>query len=133
MPLTISNRDLHAIAEWLGVTTTHHHGGPKGWWSPTRRAISTRKGLTIAAYRSTLAHELGHAYYDDHPTPHDWFSRRQERRADDFAAYVLINEDALDTAVRFYGDNLPAVANDLEVTLHLLTHHLARLPKRDTA
>lgn len=131
--LTTSNHDLAAIAEWLEVDTTHHAGGPKGWYSPSRRLISTRSGLTIAEYRSTLSHELGHAYYDDHPITHGWFGRRQERRADEFAAHLLIDPNQLHESASFYGDNLPAIAHDLEVTLRLLTNHLTSLKRREAA
>lgn len=60
--------DLHRVARQLGVTLTRHDGGVKGGYNHDTRTISTRRGMSIQQYRSTLAHELGHAHYRDHPT-----------------------------------------------------------------
>ena len=60
--------DLHRLAEQLGVQLVRHSGGQKGWYNPRTRTISTRRGMSIIQYKSTLAHELGHAYYGDTPT-----------------------------------------------------------------
>ena len=129
--MKISNHDLAQLAHNHHITTTHHTTGPKGYWSPSRRLISTRRGLTIAQYRSTFAHELGHALHHDTPTRTGIYSTRQERRADRYAAHLLIHEPDLWDAAAFYGHNLPAIAHDLEVTLHLLVTHLT-LKKRTT-
>lgn len=130
MSQTTTNPDLHRHAETLGVTLTRHNGGPPGYYHHPTRTISTRRGLTIATYRSVLAHELGHAYYADEPTGNGHYDQRQESRADRYATWLLINPDDLDTWCRFYGPtNLPAIAHELEITVHLLTTHLAHLKK----
>jgi hypothetical protein len=124
------NHDLAAIAEMLGVTTSHHDSGPKGWYSPAENRISTRRGLSIADYRSTFAHELGHAVYHDQRTGHGHFDHRQEVRADQFAARLLIDPDEIDGWLRFYGPcNLPAVANEIDVTPHLLNIYFQNTDK----
>ena len=57
--------DLHRHAQQLGVRLVRHTGGAKGYYHHKTRTISTRRGMSIAQYRSTLAHELGHAVYND--------------------------------------------------------------------
>lgn len=115
----------------MGVTLRRHTGGKKGWYHHPTRTISTRRGLPIATYRSTLGHELGHAHHHDEPTGDGRYDTRQEHRADQYAAHLLIHPDDLDTWCRFYGpDNLPAVAHELEVTIHLLTVYLAEKEPR---
>lgn len=86
--------------------------------------------MSIADYRSTLAHELGHAAFGDEHTGHDHFDHRQETRADRFAARLLVDPDELEGWCRFYGPcNLPAVAHELEVTVDLLTIYLNIIKK----
>lgn len=130
-PLTITNPDLARLAERLGVRLVRHNGGPKGYYRHSTRTISTRRGLSIAEYRSTLAHELGHAAHGDEPTGNGHYGQRQERRADRYAARLLIDPDDLDTWCRFYGPcNLPMIAHELEVTTHLLAVYMTL--KKDT-
>ncbi|MGP5735768.1 ImmA/IrrE family metallo-endopeptidase [Candidatus Corynebacterium faecigallinarum] len=120
-PLTITNPDLARLAERLGVRLVRHDGGPKGYYRHSTQTISTRRGLSIAEYRSTLAHELGHAAYGDELTGNGHYDQRQERRADRYAAMLLIDPDDLDSWCRFYGpSNLPSIAHELEVTTHIL-------------
>ncbi|VEH79479.1 DNA-binding protein [Corynebacterium kutscheri] len=77
--------DLDQLADTLGVTvveTPHLDDGLNGQYLHHRRLILLRKGLDPWTKRSTLAHELGHAWHGDdiHGDP------RLERRADQFAA-----------------------------------------------
>lgn len=112
--------DLHAYADTIGVRLVKHNNGPKGFYNNTTRTISTRRGLSIRAYRSTLAHELAHATYRDEPTGHGHYDQRQEMRADRWAARALINYDAFEDAYRWHQGHMPAIADELEVTHHLL-------------
>lgn len=124
-PLTITNPDLARLAERLGVRLVRHNGGPKGYYRHSARTISTRRGLSIAEYRSTLAHELGHAAHGDEPTGNGHYDQRQECRADRYAARLLIGPHDLHTWCQFYGPcNPAAIAHELEVTTHLLTVYL---------
>ena len=61
--------DLHIMAEMLGVRIVRHDGGVPGYYHHPTRTISTRRGMSARQYRSTLAHELGHATYRDTPQP----------------------------------------------------------------
>lgn len=118
--LTINAVDLHRLAESMGVTLRRHNGGKKGWYDHATRTISTRRGMSIQQYRSVLAHELGHAAHGDTPTGNGHYDQRQERRADEYAAHLLINPTDFKAAAIWHQDHLPAIADDLEVTHHLL-------------
>ncbi len=120
--------DLHRHAQQLGVRLVRHTGGAKGYYHHKTRTISTRRGMSIAQYRSTLAHELGHAVYNDQKTGHDNFDQRQEDRADRFAAKLLINDDELKHLAPWHGTDYHSLAIDLEVTPHILEVYLKQHP-----
>lgn len=119
MTLALTNPDLQALAERMGVTLRRHTGGPKGWYSDSHRTISTRRGLSIAEYRSTLAHELAHAHHRDVPVD-GVYTPRQELRADRWAARLLLTEAAVRDALVWHNHHRGPAAYDLEVTEHLL-------------
>ena len=118
--MTISAVELHLLAESMGVQLRRHTGGPPGWYDHHQCVISTRRGQSIAQYKSVLAHELGHASYGDTPTGNGHFDQRQERRADEFAARLLISPVEFEAAATWHSGHLPAIADELEVTKHLL-------------
>lgn len=120
MPMTISAVELHLLAESMGVQLRRHTGGPPGWYDHHRRVISTRRGQSIGQYKSVLAHELGHAAHGDTPTGNGHYDQRQERRADEYAARLLINPHDFEAAATWHHGHLPAIADELEVTKHLL-------------
>lgn len=118
--MTISAARLHLLAESMGVQLQRHTGGCPGWYDHHRRIISTRRGQSISQYRSVLAHELGHAAHGDTPTGNGHFDQRQERRADEYAAQLLITPADFETAAIWHHGHLPAIADELEVTQHIL-------------
>ena len=118
--MTISAVELHLLAESMGVQLQRHTGGRPGWYDHHRRIISTRRGQSIGQYKSVLAHELGHAAHRDTPTGNGHFDQRQERRADEYAAQLLINPHDFETAAIWHHGHLPAIADELEVTQHIL-------------
>ena len=118
--MTISAVELHLLAESMGVQLQRHSGGCPGWYDHRRRIISTRRGQSIGQYKSVLAHELGHAQYGDTPTGNGHFDQRQERRADEYATRLLINTRDFRAAAIWHNGGLPAIADELEVTHHLL-------------
>ena len=121
----ITNLDLHRIADDFGVKLCKHTGGLKGFYLHDLRLISTRRGLTIAEYRSTLAHELAHAHFGDtHSTP------RNETRADQWAANLLLDETAVRDALIWHNHHRSPAAYDLEVTEHLLDVWLANIERK---
>lgn len=104
----------------MGVTLVRHNGGPKGYYDHTTRTISTRRGMSIAQYRSTLAHELGHAHYGHQQARMAHLDTRHERQADEFAAELLLTEELVHDACASCGGHPGAIAEELEVTEHLL-------------
>ncbi|WP_306592917.1 ImmA/IrrE family metallo-endopeptidase [Corynebacterium striatum] len=118
--MTISAVELHLLAESMGVQLLRHTSGPPGWYDHNRRIISTRRGQSIGQYKSVLAHELGHAHYGDTPTGNGHYDQRQERRADEYAARLLIDPHDFETAAAWHHGHLPAIADELEVTKHIL-------------
>lgn len=118
--MTISAVELHLLAESMGVQLRRHTGGPPGWYDHHRRIISTRRGQSIGQYKSVLAHELGHAAHGDTPTGNGHYDQRQERRADEYAARLLISPVEFEAAAAWHHGHLPAIADELEVTKHLL-------------
>ena len=124
--LTTTNLDLSRLADALKITLTKHDGGKKGYWHPSSRTITTRRGLSIAEYKSTLAHEIAHAFHGDTPTG-DIYSARQEARADKWAAHLLINPcEAVKIVVAY--QHPKSAAYELEVTEHLLNVWLRNNP-----
>ena len=118
--MTISAVELHLLAESMGVQLQRHAGGCPGWYDHPRRVISTRRGQSIAQYKSVLAHELGHAAHRDIPTGNGHFDQRQERHADEYAARLLIKPTDFESAAVWHHGHLPAIADELEVTQHIL-------------
>lgn len=116
----ITSPDLHRLAESMGVTLNRHTGGEKGWYDHGTRTISTRRGMSIAQYRSTLAHELGHAAHGDTSTGNGHYDQRQENRAWAYAANLLISPVDFEAAAIWHHGHLPAIADELEVTHHIL-------------
>lgn len=116
--------DLEQVAHEMGVGVERHEGGPPGWYSHERRVISVARDLSPWDYRCVLAHELGHAYYGD-TFCGGVYGRRQERRADVWAARLLIDEVELETALQWHGGDLRALAYDLAVTPYLLDVYLS--------
>ncbi|PKF67787.1 ImmA/IrrE family metallo-endopeptidase [Corynebacterium mastitidis] len=120
----ITSPDLHRIANRLGVNLRRHdyidEDTPKGWYDHTRRVISTQRGLPIAEYRSTLAHELAHAHYGDTLTGNQVMDTRMEHRADRWAARLLLDRAEVEATLRWHDHHRAPAAHDLEVTEHLL-------------
>ncbi|MEJ6019167.1 ImmA/IrrE family metallo-endopeptidase [Corynebacterium sp. H113] len=115
----ITTLDLEELAQSMGLTIIYHRDGPKGWCSLHTKTISLRNDLTHREYRSTLAHEIGHAIRGDIYTG-TIFDQRDERAADQFAAQLLISEEAYQAAERIHGPHDDAIAYELDVTVHLL-------------
>lgn len=91
-----------------------------GWFAHSRR-ILYRPDLTYVNAICAVAHELGHAYYDDHPTDDPLRDERQELRADRYAADLLITHEAYEEAEHLVGCHEGAIAHELNVTVELVT------------
>lgn len=114
---TPSTNDLINLAEAAGVTITWHKGGPQGAWIPHRHQISIRHGMDDTTTRSVLAHELAHMALGHPPCA----NAQQEKRADQFAARLLISTVDYRLAEEMFDANQQQIAAELGVTLDLLS------------
>ena len=90
----------------------------RGRYIPALNLIVLRHGMTEARTVSTLAHELGHAYYGD------WCSAPgAEARAWKYAARLLVPESRLAHLETVY-DTSGEIARELGVTTDLLAAYL---------
>lgn len=121
---------LQQLAEDMRIRLIRHTGGIKGWYDHPTRTISTRRGMAVQQYRSTLAHELGHAWHGDIPTGCGHYDQRQEDRAWRFAARLLICPDEFRAAAIWHNHHMPAIADELEITQHLLDHYTQTLERK---
>lgn len=103
-----------------------------GLWFPDLRAIALDESLDRVGRRSALAHELVHVDHADVQIagcgpdgPRQ--ARRQESRADREAARRLIPVSALGHALATHPHDLGAVAEDLDVTVHLVVCRIEQL------
>lgn len=115
--------DLDLFAAALGVTVVEAetHDGNWGEYIDALRLIVITPGLGRAQYRSTLAHELGHAFYRHTATLPIW-----ERQADAFAASILVTVDEVDNAAHF-SPTIDGIAAELGVLPWVIhTHYKAR-------
>lgn len=116
-PITMT--DLHRLAEQLGVQVIRVDDGPPAYYRDVDRTIYTRRGQSVESYRSSFAHELVHAVYRDVPIRDPVRHAKQENRADRIAAQLLITPQDWEKAETIHGGHLPAIADELEVTVHL--------------
>lgn len=106
--------------------------GVDGLWFPDLRAIALDERLDRAGRRSALAHELVHVDRGDVQLAHigpdgPRLARRQESAADQEAARRLITVDGLALALATYPYDLAAVAEELEVTVAVVTCRIENL------
>ena len=111
--------DLDALAHHLGVCVLEHQGGEKGRHYPGG-ILSLRAGLHPTLRRCTLAHELAHYILKHEPTSDPWLHSRQERKADELAAELLITPEDYEHAEMMVGHHASALAAELDVTKHLI-------------
>lgn len=85
------------------------------------KRIRLRAGMTLRQERSVLAHELAHAVFGDVPSRFGPVNAKQERRADEWAALILIAPDAYRSAEERWEGHAAAMAYDLGVTTRLVS------------
>lgn len=101
---------------------------PSGWWgaySHQHHSITLLPGLPPIQYRSTLAHELGHAFYR-----HRGIDPRYEWQASVWAARQLIDHDRFIEAT-LGADRVAGVASILEVMPSDVDTYVRALSSRD--
>lgn len=113
----IDNIDaLIEVAEARGYRVVWHRGGPKAAWVPSRGVVTVRTGMRDDETLCALAHELGHAHYNDPPGHHG----PNETRAHKFAARLLISPSEYATAEALYGPHPARLAHELGVTIEVI-------------
>lgn len=103
--------NLELIAQDLGVRITRG-ALPAGWWGSYNHrtlTITLHRSLGPVQYKSTLAHELGHAHHR-----HETSTPGNEWQASVWAARTLIQHDQFLEAA-YAADRVAGVANILEV------------------
>lgn len=115
-------KDLESLAHTLRVAIYDTHDLPEhvnGLYIHKNRLILLRKNLDYWNRRCTLAHELGHAIRGDVPVS-GVFCAHIERRADEFAARLLISPIEYQLAEALHDGHVGGIAYELEVTPHLV-------------
>lgn len=121
--------DLEGVAHQKGVIIEYRNVLRKGRWGEyeyRRHTVRLLSGLGPVQWRSTLAHELGHAHYG-----HWWQSARHELEADCYAARLLIRPAEWKLAAAAHPDCPQSVASELGVLPRLVEVYglyLARHP-----
>lgn len=105
-----------AHAADLGLMVEHADlGNRHGQYHDDVRLIVLNRRLTRAQATTTLAHELGHAVFGDRCS-----TAANERRADEYAAALVISPREYARAERLVGSHAGALAVELGVTPRLI-------------
>ena len=110
--------DLEGVAHHMGVHVEYRSVLRRGRWGEydhRRRTVRLLSGLGAVQWRSTLAHELGHAHHG-----HWWPSLKHENQADSYAARLLISPTDWSAAISAHPDNPLSVAAELGVLPRLV-------------
>ena len=116
---------LDEVARKLGVRIMPalrgelHEEDIAGFFPRCRRALY-RLGMPHAETVCAVAHELGHAYFGDDFSADVLRDARQERRADRWAACLLISEADYRLAESMVGSHAGALAAELGVTVEFI-------------
>lgn len=111
---------LIALAEELGLKVTWRDGAKRGGFHAGTQTIRLSPGASERTTRSVLAHEIGHAVYQDSYAPPGPTRDRQEARANEWAARHLITPDAYAAAEQRRGIHAASLAYELGVTIELV-------------
>lgn len=120
-----------ALGRLKHVTVVFMHL-PKGraWWLPCEQTVVLAPDLTRVERRWLAAHEYEHAVENDQPIDHQWFDRKQERRATKRAAYKLMPLDAIVDAL-LWSHSEHEAADYLDVPVEALRWRLHNLRASD--
>ncbi|WP_455905275.1 ImmA/IrrE family metallo-endopeptidase [Microbacterium sp.] len=112
---------LLRLLEQNGLHLVERRGRCHGGYEPQTATIRVSPGLTRRATSSVVAHELAHAVLGHTPTADPSIRARQERRADEWAARLLISADAYAEAEKARGTHPASLAFELGVTIEIVT------------
>lgn len=114
--ITISSLELEPPQKALGCGSFRTLGDGVDTMMKRARTISLRTDLEGRYYRCPLAHELGHAIFG-HDRCND---THYERKADEWAAGILISASAYQFEETVHGPNHSIITYELDVTEHML-------------
>lgn len=115
-------RELWGMLDALGVRVEYGEmpDDRDGEYLHDRQLIRLRSGMAARLHRSVLAHEVAHAVFADVPSMFGPVNRKQERRADEWAALRLISPDAYRRAEAMHGCHPGALAVELGVITRIV-------------
>ncbi|WP_217181878.1 ImmA/IrrE family metallo-endopeptidase [Streptomyces sp. AC495_CC817] len=111
---------LLSLIEEHGLRVVERDGSTRGGFDPRSRSIRIAPGMSERTTRSVLAHELAHAVLGHAPSADRALRERQEQRADEWAARLLITPAAYAAAEFARGPHPPSLAFDLGVTVEIV-------------
>ncbi|MBO9556726.1 ImmA/IrrE family metallo-endopeptidase [Cellulomonas sp.] len=113
--------DLLQLADDVGVHVTWRDlGRRRGEYRHGPRLITLNPRMSGVLQRSTLAHELGHHHHGDTWTDDPALLDTRERRADAYAAELLISPAEYALAERLVGPHPGAIARELNVARYVV-------------
>ncbi|WP_144873853.1 ImmA/IrrE family metallo-endopeptidase [Microbacterium sp. 1.5R] len=111
---------LLRLVEIHGLRLVERSGGSRGGYEPRTATIRVSPGMSERTRCSVIAHELGHAMLGHEHTLDPVQRGRQERRADEWAARLLITPSAYAEAEAARDGHPASIAFDLGVTVDLV-------------
>lgn len=112
---------LLRLVEEHGLQLVERPGPSCGGFEPLTSTIRLAPGMSARTACSVLAHELAHAVLGHVPAADPTVRARQEHRADEWAARLLITPDAYAAAEQIRGPHLASLAFELGVTVEIVT------------
>lgn len=113
--------DLLQLADEVGVRVMWRDlGRRRGEYRHGPRLITINPRMSGVLQRSTLAHELGHAHHGDTWSDDPRVLDERERRANAFAARLLIDPVEYALAERLVGEHAGAIARELNVARYVV-------------
>ncbi|MFJ4174654.1 ImmA/IrrE family metallo-endopeptidase [Microbacterium sp. NPDC089696] len=103
-----------------GLRLIEQPGPSRGGYRPETSTIRVAPGQSARTTRSIIAHELGHAVLGHEPTVDPAIRARQELRADEWAARLLIAPEAYAEAEALRDGHPASMAFDLGVAVDLV-------------
>jgi Zn-dependent peptidase ImmA (M78 family) len=124
-------QQLLRLADDLGLHVVERLGPTCGGFRPDTGTIRLNPGMSARTTRSVLAHEIAHARLGHHPTRHPAVREKQEHRADEWAARLLITPRDYAAAEALRGPHLASLAFELDVTIEIVAGFQRLLQRGD--
>ncbi len=113
---------IWGMLEAMGIAVEYADLPPDrdGEYLHDRKLIRLQRDMATRLHRSVLAHECAHAVFADVPSMFGPVNRKQERRADEWAALRLIEVHDYKRAEAIHHGHPEALAVELGVTVDLI-------------